>query len=125
MGFWHIIGIIIIIGCAIRGVKKGFVNMLGEIAASVLAIVFVCLLNAWALDALLLTLLADHMIVVVRIVLCIVVYAIAFFILKAIITSLRILTKLPIIHGVNKLLGLVAGAVYGLLLVGIIFAFFV
>ena len=125
MGFWHIIGILLIVVCAGRGVKKGFVNMLGEIAASVLAIVFVGLLNAWALDALLLTLLADHMIVVVRIVLCVVVYVIAFFILKAIVTSLRILTKLPIIHGVNKLLGLVAGAVYGLFLVGIIFAFFV
>jgi len=125
MGVWHIIGILLIVFLATRGLKKGFVNMLGEIAASALAIVFVGLLNAWALDALLLTLLADHMIVVVRIVLCVVLYAVAYFALKAIIMSLRMLTKLPVIRGLDKLLGLVAGAAYGLLLVGIIFAFFV
>ncbi len=125
MGVWHIVGILLIAICALRGFKKGFVNTLGEILASLLAIVFVCLLNAWALESLLLTLLADHMVVVVRIILCVVLYAVAYFILKAIVMSLRVLTKLPIIRGVNKLLGGVAGAAYGLILVGIIFAFFV
>ena len=99
--------------------------MLGEIAASALAIVFVVVLNTWALESLLLTMLADHMIVVVRVVLCIVLYAIAYLILKAIIMSLKVITKLPVIRGVDKLLGTVAGMAYGLLLVGIIFAFFV
>lgn len=125
MEIWHIVGILLIAICALRGWKKGFVNTLGEVLASLVAIVFVYLLNTWALDSLLLTLLADRMVVVVRIILCIVLYVVLFLILKAIIVSLRMLTKLPIIHGVNKLLGFIAGAAYGLLLVGIIFAFFV
>ena len=125
MGVWHVVGILLIVICAVRGFKKGFVNMLGEIAASILAIIFVGLLNAWALDAVLLNLLTNHMVVVVRIALCILLYVIVFFILKAIIVSLRVLTKLPVIRGLNKFLGLVSGAAYGLLLVGIIFAFFV
>lgn len=118
-------GILLIAVCAVRGWKKGFVNTLGGILASILAIVFVYLLNTWALESLLLTLLADHMVVVVRIVLCVALYVAIYFILKAIIMSLRILTRLPIIRGLNKLLGLIAGAAYGILLVGIIFAFFV
>ncbi len=125
MGVWHVIGILLIVICAWRGCKKGFVKMLGEIAASVLAIVFVFVMNTWALESLLLTMLADHMIVVVRIVLCIALYAVAYLILKAIIMSLKVITKLPIIRGVDKLLGMIAGIAYGLLLVGIIFAFFV
>ncbi len=119
------IGILLIVILAIRGFKKGFVNMLGEIAASVLSIVFVIILNQWALDALLMTLWADYMIVIVRVVLCIALYAAAFFVLRAVIMSLRLVTKLPIIRSVNKFLGLLAGTIYGLLLVGIIFAFFV
>lgn len=125
MDILHIAGLLLIVLCAVRGWKKGFVNTLGGIVASLLAVVFVYLLNTWALDALLMTLIADHMIVVVRIILCIVLYVALYFIWKAIITSLRILSKLPIIRGLNKLLGFVVGAVYGILLVGIIFAFFI
>lgn len=125
MGVWHIVGILLIVICASRGYKKGFVKMLGEIAASALAIVFVLVLNAWALESFLLTMLADHMIVVVRVLLCVILYVIAYFILKAVIMSLRVITKLPIIRGLDRLLGVIAGAAYGLLLVGIIFAFFV
>ncbi|MBQ8527424.1 MAG: hypothetical protein IJ429_03035 [Lachnospiraceae bacterium] len=125
MSIGHIVGLLLIVICAIRGLKKGFVNTLGTILASLLSIIFVYLLNTWALESLLLTLLADHMVVVVRIVLCLVLYAALFFVLKAVILSLRVLTKLPVIRGLNKLLGMIAGAAYGILLVGIIFAFFV
>ena len=98
---------------------------MGTILASLLAMVFVYLLNVWALESLLLTLLTDHMVVVVRIIICLVLYAILFFVLKAVVMSLKLLAKLPVIRGINKLLGFVAGAAYGVLLVGIIFAFFV
>ena len=125
MDILHIAGILLVVVCAVRGWKKGFVNTLGGIVASLLAVVFVYLLNTWALDALLMTLIADHMVVVVRIILCIALYVVLYFIWKAIITSLRILSKLPVIRGLNKLLGFAVGVVYGILLVGIIFAFFI
>ena len=111
--------------CAIRGFKKGFVNTVGGALASLLALAFVLVLNTWAFDSLVLTLIADHMIVIVRIVLCVLLYVVLYFALKAIIMSLRIVAKLPIIRGLNKLLGFIVGALYGTLLVGIIFAFFV
>ena len=72
----RLIGLLLIVICAVRGYKKGIVNTLGTILASLLAMVFVYLLNVWALESLLLTLLTDHMVVVVRIIICLALYAI-------------------------------------------------
>ena len=57
---------------------------------------------------------------IIRVLLCAVLYIVLFLVLKTIILSLRILTGLPIIKGLNKLLGFVVGAAYGLLLVGVL-----
>lgn len=123
MDIWHIGGLLLIAICAIRGYKKGFVNTLGEMIATVFSVVFVYVLYAWAFDEWFLNLLKDHMVVVVRLLLCIVLYIALYFVLKTIIFSLRIFTKLPIVHGLNKLLGFVIGIVYGVVFVGVIFAF--
>lgn len=124
MDIWHIGGLLLIAICAIRGYKKGFVNMLGEMLAMVFSGGFVYLLHTWAFDAVFMTLLKDHMVIVVRVILCVVLYIVFFLILKALILSLRIFTKLPIVRGVNKVLGFIIGTVCGIVLVGIIFAFF-
>ena len=124
MDIWHIGGLLLIAICAIRGCKKGFVNTLGEMLAAVFSIAFVYLLHTWAFDALFLTLLKDHKVVIVRVLLCVILYVVLYFVLKAIILSLRIFTGLPIVRGLNKLLGFAVGIVYGIVLVGIIFAFF-
>lgn len=124
MDLIHIIGILLIAVCAFRGGKKGLVNTLGTLTASVLAILFVYVLNTWALESLLLTMLQNHMLVVARVILCVILYLVIFLILKTLILSLRVLTRLPVIRGLNRFLGAVAGAVYGILLVGIIFIFF-
>lgn len=123
MDVWHIGGILLIVICAIRGLRRGFINTLGEMLATVLAIMFVYMIHTWAFEALFLTLLKDHMVVIVRIALCFILYVVIFLVVKTIILSLRILTKLPIVHKLNKLLGCIVGVVYGVLLVGIIFAF--
>ena len=125
MDITRVIGLLLIVICAARGYKKGIVNTLGTIMASLLAIIFVYLLNVWALESFLMTLLTDHMVVVVRVVICLVLYVILFFVLKAVVMSLKLLEKLPVIRGINRLLGFVAGAAYGIFLVGIIFAFFI
>ena len=90
MELFDIIGIVIIVAAALKGGRRGFVVTLGRLCAGILSLLLVYLLNTWA------------------------------FALKTIILSLRILTGLPIIKGLNKLLGFVAGAAYGLLLVGIL-----
>ncbi len=118
-------GLLLIAILAIRGWKKGFIDTLGGMLAGLLAVVFVYLLHSWALDSLLITLLTDRMLVLVRIVLCAVLFVVTYLILKTIILSLRIITGIPVIRGLNRLLGFLMGAVYGVLMVGIIFAFFI
>ena len=93
---------------------------MGRLCAGILSLLLVYLLNIWAFAQLVPTLLVDHQVVIVRVLLCVVLYTVLFLVLKTIILSLRILTGLPIIKGLNKLLGFVAGAAYGLLLVGIL-----
>lgn len=120
MDILHTAGILIIIISAIRGFKKGFVNTIGNILASILSVAFVYCLNTWALEAFLITLLTEHMIIIARVILCIVLYVVLFLLLKAIVVSLRLFTRLPLLKGLNKLLGFLFGGAYGVLLVGII-----
>lgn len=120
MELFDIIGLVIIVAAALRGGKRGFVVTLGRLCAGILSLLLVYLLNTWAFAQFVPTLLVDHQVVIVRVLLCIVVYIVLFLILKTVILSLRILTGLPIIKGLNKLLGFVVGAAYGLLLVGIL-----
>ena len=115
MELFDIIGIVIIVAAALKGGRRGFVVTLGRLCAGILSLLLVYLLNTWAFAQLVPTLLVDHQVVIIRVLLCVVLY-----ILKTIILSLRILTGLPIIKGLNKLLGFVVGAAYGLLLVGIL-----
>lgn len=95
--------------------------MLGNILASILSIGFVYFLNTWAFEAFLITMLTEHMVIIIRILLCILLYIVLFLLLKAIIISLRVFAKIPVIRGLNKLLGFLCGGVYGTLLVGIIY----
>lgn len=120
MELFDIIGIVIIVVAALRGLRRGFVVTLGRLCAGILSLVLVYLLNTWAFAQLVPTLLVDHQVVIVRVLLCIILYIVLFLVLKTIILSLRILTGLPIIKGLNKLLGFVVGAAYGILLVGVL-----
>ena len=120
MELFDIIGLVIIVVAALRGLRRGFVVTLGRLCAGILSLSLVYLLNTWAFAQLVPTLLVDHQVVIVRVLLCIIVYIVLFLVLKTIILSLRILTGLPIIKGLNKLLGFVVGAAYGILLVGVL-----
>ena len=120
MELFDIIGIVIILAAAFRGGRKGFVVTLGRLCAGVLSLALVYLLNTWALAQFIPTLLLDHQVLIVRVLFCVILYIVLFLLLKTVILSLRILTGLPIIKGLNKLLGFVAGGAYGLLLVGIL-----
>ena len=120
MELFDIIGLVIIVVAALRGLRRGFVVTLGRLCAGILSLLLVYLLNTWAFAQLVPTLLVDHQVVIVRVLLCIIVYIVLFLVLKTIILSLRILTGLPIIKGLNKLLGFVVGAAYGILLVGVL-----
>ncbi len=120
---YQIICLLILAVCIIVGFSKGFIQMLGNIGASVLSLAFFWAIRNWAFDSFLTTLLFERGVLLVRIVLCIIIYVVLFLVLKAILTSLKFLAKLPIIKGVNKLLGLVAGGVFGMILIGVMTLF--
>ena len=51
-------------------------------------------------------------------------FLILFFVLKAVIVSLRVVSSLPIIRGLDRLLGLVLGGLFGVVIVGIMTIFY-
>lgn len=120
MNWFYIIGLAVIVICMLRGWKKGFVNIIGSICATVLSFAFFWVIKTWAFESFLSTLLFQHSLLIVRIVLCIVLYALLFLLLKTVVMSLRFITGLPVIRGLNKIFGLAAGCVYGLIWVGIL-----
>ena len=119
MSLFYTIGILILICSSARGWKKGVVQLLGSICAGVLSLFLFWILKKWSFGFFLGTLLFDHSILLVRIILCVVIYFALFFVLKAIFLSLKIVTGLPIIRGLDRILGLILGGVYGVVIVGI------
>lgn len=120
MNLFYIIGVAIIIICMIRGWIKGLANIVGSILATILSFLLFWAIRNWAFESFLATLLFNHSMIIVRVVVCLLLYTILFLLLKAIMMSLKIVTKLPIIRGMNRLLGLLLGGAYGVLLVGIL-----
>ena len=120
MDYIYIIGIIIIVFAALKGYRRGLVSTLGNICASILAIGLLFVLKTWAFESFFTTIFFEHTVFLTRVILCIVIYLLLFFLLKLIVMSLKIITGIPVIKGLNKLLGFVAGAVYGVILVGVI-----
>ena len=102
MELFDIIGIVIIVAAALKGGRRGFVVTLGRLCAGILSLLLVYMLNTWAFAQLVPTLLVDHQVVIIRVLLCVVLYIVLFLVLKTIILSLRILTGLPIIKGLNN-----------------------
>lgn len=124
MNLFYLIGVLILVCAAVRGWKKGFVQMLGSVCASILSIGFFWILKKWALDSFLGTLLFAHSVLIVRVVLCIALYFALFFVLKAVIISLKVIVRLPVIRGLDRVLGLILGGVYGVIIVGIMTLFY-
>lgn len=120
MNWFYIIGLAIIVICLLTGWKKGLVEIIGSICATILSFSFFWIIRNWAFESFLANLLFQHSLLLVRIVLCVVLYIIMFLLLKTVMMSLKIITKIPIIRGLNKLLGLIAGGIYGLIWVGIL-----
>ena len=124
MKMFYAIGLLIIMVTAWKGWKKGFVQTLGNVCASILSLGFFWILKNWAFDSFLGTLLFCHSVLIVRRVICVALFLALFFALKAVIVSLRVVSSLPIIRGLDRLLGLVLGGLFGVVIVGIMTIFY-
>lgn len=113
-------GIIIII-FAICGWKRGFVKMLIPILSWLFTIVLLMLLKDWLLAFLFQWAIFQGEYILARIVVVLLLYLLGRLALRWVFGALKILTKLPIIHGLNKILGLFAGIAEGLLIAWLLF----
>ena len=94
--------------------------MLGNICASVLSLAFFWTIKNWALDSFLGTLLFEHSVLIVRLVLCVAIYIALFLALKAVVMSLKFVSMLPVIKYLDRIIGLFMGGIYGIIIVGIL-----
>lgn len=117
---YYIVGIVIIIVCALRGFRKGFVQALGNMGAGILSAGLIFFLKTWAFDSWFTNLLFDRDVLWSRIIICVVVYIAFFFLIKAILLSFGLLTRLPVLRGFNHMLGLLVGGAFGVVIVGVI-----
>ena len=104
------------------GVKRGFVKMILPLLANIIALIFfsctrglwVRILFEWVFD--------EASLIVVRIIVLLLIYIVVMALVKLLIASLNLLTKLPVLHFFNKVLGVVTGAAQGVLLMWLFFA---
>ena len=115
--------ILLIIICAIililsiYGYLKGFVKMLVPMVSAFLSLIVLFMLKDWLFAILFQWAIFQGEYVLTRIVLILLIFGIVTWAFKWLLKVLHVLTKLPIIHGLNKLLGLGIGLIEGFLLV--------
>lgn len=108
-------GILIIL--SVYGYIKGLVKMLVPIISGLLGIVFLYLLRDWLFSFLFRWTFFQGEHVLARVVVILLFYFAGVLALKWALGMLKLMTKLPLVHGLNKLMGAVAGLAEGFLVV--------
>lgn len=117
MNLLLVISWIIIIIFAVYGWKKGFVKMLVPILSGILTFILLMFLKDWLFAFLFRWAIFQGEHILARVVVILLIYFAGVLVFKWVFGVLKILTKLPLVHGLNKLLGLVLGGVEGFLLI--------
>ena len=117
MNLLLVISCIIIFILSVYGHKAGFVKMLAPIVSGLFALAFMFLLKDWLFVFIFRWTIFRGEHVLARVVVILLIYLICVLGFKWGIGVLKLLTKLPIVHGLNKLLGLILGFMEGFLLV--------
>ena len=104
------------------GLKKGFVAMMLPVLTNIVTLVLLsCTRSLWS-EVVMKWVLRDVSLIMARVVVLILLYIILIAIIKFVIASLHILTSLPLIRTVNKLLGVIAAIMAVMLEVWAFFA---
>ena len=107
----------VILSMAIYGYKKGFVKMLVPLVSAFLSLIVLLMLKDWLFAILFQWAIFQGEHVLTRVVLIWLIFVLGTLAFKWLIKILHILTKLPLVCGLNKLLGLMVGLIEGFLLV--------
>lgn len=108
-------GILMIL--TVYGYRMGLVKMLVPVVSGLLGIGFLYLLKDWLFSFLFRWAFFQGEHVLARVMVILLFYFAGVFALKWLLGMLKLVTKLPLIHGMNKLMGAVVGLAEGFLLV--------
>ena len=109
----------IIAGLALVGYTKGFTKIIIPIIVTAIPLIFLYILNNWLLSFLFNWALSGGAYILTRIVVIVFSLVLCKLGFKLAIRILRVFSHLPLVHGADKILGLLTGAIEGLLLVWI------
>lgn len=117
MNLLLVISCVILIILSVYGYKKGLVRALLPIISGLLWLVFLYLLRDWLFSFLFQWTFFQGEHILARVVVILLFYFAGVFALKWVLGMLNFITKLPLIHGVNKLAGAAVGLMEGFLAV--------
>jgi len=113
----------ILVGFPLVGFLKGFVKTATPIVSSLLTFLVLFILKDWGFAFLFKWVFFQSGNILPRIVVVILVFILGSLMFRAIIKALNILTKIPLVKGANKILGIIFGAIEGLIIVWFILYF--
>lgn len=120
MNILLVVSCMLIIALSIYGHRIGFVKMLIPVVSGLITLVFMFVLKDWLFAFLFRWAVFQGEHVLARVVVILIIYLLITFAFKWAVGVLKLLTKLPVVHGMNKLLGLIVGLCEGFLLVWLI-----
>ena len=110
----------IILGLGAYGHRVGFVKMFWPIVSGIVSLIVFFLMKDWVLGFLFRWTIFQGEHILARIVVILLIYLLGTLAFKWLIGMLQLLTKLPLVHGINKLSGLLLGIIEGFLAVWLI-----
>lgn len=121
MNILLIFSCVIIAGFAFRGHRIGFIKTIVPIISGLLSLFLLFLLKDWLLGFLFRWAVFQGEHILARVVVILLIYLLGLFVFKWIFGILKFLTKLPLLHGADKLLGFFFGAIEGVLVIWLLF----
>lgn len=113
----------ILIVMTVLGFSLGMVRVLTPLVSGILSLLLMLLLKNWAFGFLFQWAVFQGEHILARIVVILLAFVLGSLLFHWIVKALCLLTKLPIIHGLNRILGAVAGFVEGIMMVWLILFF--
>jgi len=123
MGLFIIICYGILTGMAIIGFLRGMIRVLTPIVSGLLSIILMLLLKNWAFGFLFRWAFFQGEHILARIVVVLLFFILGLLLFRWVIKALDLLTRLPVLHGFNRILGAAAGAFIGIMIIWLMMFF--
>lgn len=123
MDIFVVICYLILIIMTAYGLRFGMVKVLTPIVSGLLSLTVMLMLKSWAFGFLFQWAVFRGEHILPRIVVIILVFILGMLLFRFVVTSLNLLSKLPIIHGLNRICGGILGLAEGIIIVWLLLYF--